>query len=118
MRRKDELAEWTKKEFSFAFPDTKNNINVLRNYSELMVWANKQSQYTEAAKAEFARAENADPWLIAYTMLDENYVLVTQEVYKQNVKAKIPIPNVCKAFGVNFIDTFTLLRELEFRFRT
>lgn len=115
LKGNDELAEWTKNKFSNAFKNTKNNLDIIDSYSRLMKWANEQTQYSDAAKDEFARAENADPWIIAYAIVN-NCIVVSQEVLKREIKRKIPIPNVCEDFQVKYIDTFTLLRELSFKF--
>lgn len=117
LKGNDELAKWTEDEFSFAFDDTKDDSELLINYSCLIKWANEQPQFTQPARDEFARAENADSWIIAYAMKNTNYTVVTQEVFKKDIKRKIPIPNVCKAFQIKYIDTFTLLRELGFKFK-
>jgi len=112
----DELAEWTKVNFSFAFQNTNNDTDVLLKYGKLMKWANQQTQFSQAAKDEFAKVENADPWVIAFASA-KNSIVVTHEVLNKNIKNKIPIPNVCDAFDVKYIDTFTLLRELNFKFK-
>lgn len=112
----DELTKWTVENFTFAFKDTKNNIDVLTNYGKLMQWADKQNQFTQAAIDEFARVENADPWVIAFAMTN-NSIVVTHEVFNEKIKNKIPIPNVCAVFNVKYLDTFTLLRELNFKFQ-
>ena len=116
LKGNDELADWVRNDFSFAFENTKDDSDVLINYSKLMKWANKSTQFIQAAKDEFARADNADAWTIAYAST-HNCVLVTQEVLNNNIRRKIPIPNVCVAFDVKYIDTFTLLRELNFKFK-
>lgn len=115
MKGKDDLAEWTKKNFTFAFANTKDDEKVIELYAELMQWAIKQIQYTQAAIDEFARVENADAWLIAYAKV-HNYLIVTQEVLDLNIKKKIPIPNVCEQFDIKYINTFQMLRELKFKF--
>lgn len=112
----DDLAAWAKNKFSFAFEKTKDDSDILINYSKLMKWANEQSQFYQLAKDEFARVDNADAWVIAYAIA-KNVVVVTQEVLNKESKRKIPIPNVCDAFDIKSIDTFTLLRELNFQFR-
>lgn len=115
LKGKDDLTEWAKKSFTFAFVNTKNDEKVIEIYAELMQWAIKQIRYTQAAKDEFARVENADAWLIAYAKVHE-YIIVTQEVLDLNIKKKIPIPNVCDQFDVKYINTFQMLRELNFKF--
>lgn len=43
-------------------------------------------------------------------------VLVTQERPRPGVQNPVPIPNVCEALGVAFVDTFDMLRALSTRF--
>lgn len=112
---KDELAKWIEKEFGFAFIKTNTDSKILTKYAELMKWANSQTQYSQNAVDEFAQVENADPWIIA-TAIANKYTIVTHEVLDSSIKKKIPIPNVCQDFSVNYIDTFKLLRELDFKF--
>ena len=114
-RGKDQLAEWIEKEFAFAFIETNTASNILIKYAELMKWANSQTQYSQNAIDEFAQVENADPWIIASAIANK-YTIVTHEVLDSTIKKKIPIPNVCEDFNVNYIDTFRLLRELDFKF--
>jgi hypothetical protein len=71
-----------------------------------------RSQYTNSAKAEFAEADNADAWVVAYAMV-KGYIVVTQEGSHPNSKRKIFIPDVCQAFVVQYIDTFKMMRRLE-----
>ena len=115
LKGKDNLADWAKRSFSFAFADTKDDEQIIEFYGALMQWAVKQIQYTQAAKDEFARVDNADAWIISYAKVN-SCIVVTQEVLDLNIKKKIPIPNVCKEFGVKYVDTFQMLRELDFKF--
>ena len=57
----------------------------------------------------------ADGWLVAYAQA-HNLTLVTQEVRNPDIKKRVPIPNVCEQFNVNFINTFDMLRQLGVRF--
>ncbi len=41
--------------------------------------------------------------------------MVTHEKYDPNVKKKVPIPNVCKHFGIKYKNTFEFLKELNFK---
>lgn len=107
-RGQDELAQWADSGFSHAFAST-DLPDVHRTYSDIMAWVYAQDQFFEAAKAEFARG--ADGWVIAYALANGSTV-VTEEVPRPNVRRKVPIPNVCQAFRVSFLDTFDMLREL------
>lgn len=88
----DQLHEWTSENFRDYFEKT-DAQDVLQNYAKIQQWAINNSQFTDAAKEEFAR--NADAWLIAYSMA-KGYTLVTQETYKPDTKKRILIPVVCE----------------------
>lgn len=105
---KDELATWAKSDFSDAFEPTTDS-NVIQEFVRIMRWVQAQDQFLDAAKALFAAG--ADGWLIAHAKV-KGGVVVTHEAFSAEVKKKVPIPNVCKAFGVEFIDTFEMLRRL------
>lgn len=87
--------------------------DVIAAYRDIMTWARDQAQFTDAAKAEFARG--ADGWLVAYAKA-KGCVIVTHEQPEPNAKARILIPNVCGAFGIQHVDTFDMLRTLGVRF--
>ena len=82
-------------------------------YQEAMSWVNGNAQFYPQAKYEFS--QGADGWLVAYAM-SHNAILVTLETFQQNVKRRVPIPNVCDQFGVARMDTFEMLCELGVRF--
>ncbi len=62
--------------------------------------------------AEFANI--ADSWLVSYALAN-HYILVTHEVYDPGIRKRIPIPNACRHFDVEHIDTFEMLRRLNAR---
>ncbi|GIV56945.1 MAG: twitching motility protein PilT [Candidatus Kapaibacterium sp.] len=107
---KDELAKWTENHFHGSFENTADN-QVLADYQRVIQWVMGQGQYTPAAKAEFADADNADAWIVAYA-LARGCVVVTQEVAAPQAKRIIKIPDVCRAFSVPCIDTFEMMRKL------
>lgn len=111
-RGKDELATWATSQFTDAFAST-DEEDVIESYSEVMSWVQEQNQFIDAAKADFAAV--ADGWLVAYAKA-KDYTLVTHELPAADARKKVPIPNVCEAFGVSYIDTFEMLRELGVRF--
>jgi len=114
-RGKDELAKWAQGQFNNYFDLTADEA-VVTAYREIMVWANQQSQFKDEAKADFARTDNADAWVVAYAKA-KGCVMVTHEQYDKRIRRKIPIPNVCQAFGVPYIDTFEMLRQMGVTFR-
>jgi hypothetical protein len=113
VRGEDDLKKWVISVMPDSCFASTNESSVIDKYGEMQNWAQKQIQFTEAAKAEFAN--NADSWLVAYAKI-KNFVLVTHEEYEPDIKKKIKLPNVCKAFGVDYDDTFKMLRDLNVRF--
>jgi predicted nuclease of predicted toxin-antitoxin system len=81
-----------------------------------MCWGQRQSHFTSQARREFAEADNTDPWLVAYAKAKQ-CVLVTLEKDNPAMRRKIPIPSVCQAFQVPYVDTFKMLRKLNVTFQ-
>jgi len=109
----DTLAGWANTEFHRWFMST-TQPDVIEEYRRIMVWASNQNQFSGAAKAEFARADNADAWVVAYAKA-KGHSVVTHEQLHPDIKHRIPIPNACQAFGVEYVDTFQMLRTLGVR---
>jgi len=104
----DRLAQWATREFAHAFSPS-DDAQTIARYGEVMTWVATQPQFMAAAKEEFARG--ADGWLIAYARA-HGRVVVTHEQLSPDARRKVPIPNVCAAFGVQYLNTFAMLREL------
>jgi hypothetical protein len=98
---------------STSMPDScfasTNDTDVAAHYGRMVTWVQSQVQFTAEARAHFAAA--ADGWLIAYAKTYD-CVLVTHETFAPEVRRTVPIPNVCQSFGVEYVDTFQMLREL------
>ena len=105
---KDDLAEWANTEFKDAFATT-NRQDVIDAYARIMAWAANRDQYTDAAKHKFA--SGADGWLVAFAETCGG-VIVTHEMPAPQSRNKIKIPEVSDRFGVDYVDTFTMLRSL------
>jgi len=104
---KDDLAVWSRKTPDlFASTDSSSVINA---YKIIIRWVQNQSRFTDTAKSEFAN--NPDAWVIAYAKATDATV-VTHEQPAARAK-KIKIPDVCKAIGVQSINTFDMLKKLE-----
>lgn len=111
-RGNDALADWSKNDFSHGFRST-GDVAVVTAYRKVMDWVMQEKQYTDGAKSDFAKG--ADGWLVAYSMV-HGCVLVTHEKVNNEVKKRIPIPNVCHHFKVKFCNIFDMLRELGIKF--
>ena len=109
--QEDELSDWIKARNDSAFflpiddPQTQQAYTRIANYVV--------QNYEETAFNLFLNV--ADPWLVAKAMTT-GATLVTHEKLVGPGSKKLKIPNICKQFGVQYINTFTLLRELEARF--
>jgi hypothetical protein len=109
-RQRDKLSCWANDQFHSYFAST-GEQEVMKRYVDIISWAYAQSQFTLAAKREFAHADNADAWLVAYATA-KGCTVVTHEQHDPNIKRRIPIPNICREFYVPWVDTFTMLRQL------
>jgi len=111
----DDLKAWVLTTMPEAcFCDT-DEEPILEAYREAIAWVMTERQFTEAAKAEFAATANADAWVVAFAKA-AGATIVTQEKPNPNVQRRVPIPNVCDALGVPYVDTFGMLRALETQF--
>ena len=98
---KDALKEWANQKFSNYFLST-DDERVILKYGELMRWVGTQEKnYTSNAVDEFMKEDNADPWLIAFAMIDlKLYTIVTFEKYHPDMKRKIPIVLLLMEIGL------------------
>jgi len=110
---KDELTEWTRLEAPDTLFRKTDNAAVVGQFGRMVAWVQGESQYKPEAKAEFATV--ADGWLIACAKT-EGLIVVSEEVYNRDVKKRVPIPNVCRQFDVEYVNTFDMLRELKIQF--
>ena len=106
------LIDWVKQAPRHAHVSTQT-ARVTDAYRLVMDWVMSSQQFYDAAKEAFAR--DADPWLVAYAMANDVDV-VTNEVFDPNIRRRVKIPNVCRRFGVEYQDTYAMLRALQAQF--
>jgi esterase/lipase len=109
----DDLEDWAKNTMPKSGFAPSDDSMVVELYGKIQIWAQNNSQFIDAAKEEFAQV--ADPWLIAFARAHE-MVLVTHEQYVPQVKKRIPIPNVCREFGVRHANTFEMLTAFQVQY--
>ena len=114
LRGRDDLADWAKRVVPAAFFHSTQDVAVAARYQGIMTWVQKSPKFFALAKAEFAAS--ADGFLVAYAHL-KDYVVVTHEQLRPEARNKVPIPNVCRQFGVDCVDTFQMLRSLKVEFQ-
>jgi hypothetical protein len=104
----DALSQWAQ-QLPGSFFEGTSDPSVTAWFGRIVAWVQAQPQFFPAAKAAFAAG--ADGWLIAYAKA-QGLVIATNEVPNPAIKRRVPIPDVCNAFGVNYIQTFDMLRAL------
>jgi hypothetical protein len=104
----DALSQWVQQSPGSFFVAT-SDPSVTAWFGRIIAWVQAQSQFFLAAKEAFAAG--ADGWLIAYAKA-HGLVIATDEAPNAAIKRRVPIPNVCNAFGVDCIGTFDMLRAL------
>lgn len=109
----DSLEAWVKGTAPKGLFASTRDPAVTTHFQAMMAWVQSESQFLPIAKAEFAQV--ADGWLAAYAKI-HNHILVTHEEYASAARRRVPLPNVCKQFNIDYVDTFAMLRELEARF--
>lgn len=113
LRLEDRVARWTKKEAPDTFFKGTADQNVLDEFRAMVNWVQSEEQFTPEAKAEFSSV--ADGWLVAFAKVNDR-VVVTQEEHRPEVRIKIPIPNLCIEFDVEYCNTFDMLNALNEQF--
>jgi hypothetical protein len=109
----DPLDAWTRNVAPPALFASTQEADVVREYSAMMQWVQTSPHYLPVAKSEFATV--ADGWLAAYAKA-KGYTLTTHEEHDPAAKKKVPLPTLCRHFGVPYCDTFFMLRDLGTRF--
>lgn len=107
-RGKDELVDWANRAFHPWFVTT-TEADVIAAYREIITWVQRQNQFLDYAKDEFAKG--ADGWLIAYAKA-RGCAVVSNEKFEGSRRSKVKIPNVCQPLGIPYINTFEMLRAL------
>lgn len=105
----DLLLEWFERECSNFTVLGMPTPEVIESYRTIINSVNDNEQYLPSAKMEFA--SSADLWLCAYGLaLGE--AIVTLETYDAEIKKRVKIPNVCREFGIEYIDLLQFMREI------
>lgn len=106
----DELADWVKERKGtglFREP----SADVQRFFNQIATYV--QARYAEHQAQEFLAG--ADAWVIAHAKA-ENALVVTHENLVNEYSKKPKIPNICRHFGVEWLNVYQMLRALGARF--
>lgn len=103
----DALTEWAKDRPQF-FKDIAD-LATFQMMGEIADWV-KNQDYRQSAVDEFLRI--ADYLLVAYAAA-HGLTVLTHELPSPDAKKRVKIPDVCNAFGIDYVDTFTMMRLLD-----
>jgi hypothetical protein len=83
-------------------------------YGQVAAWAaSRSAHYLPNALAEFLDANEADAYIIAFTLADaSNRIIVTQEISEPNRRNKVKIPDACIALHVQVVNVMDMFRQL------
>jgi hypothetical protein len=108
---KDALSSWLTTELPATF--FKATAGVLGEYARVTAWAMAHTQYTPAAKAEFCDDKVADAWIAAFALAHQpDAILLTHEKSEKDIKRKVKLPEVCTQFGLSYVNTIQMFRNL------
>lgn len=92
----------------------KDSSHTIDSYREITSWAMRQNhQFKLSAINEFLDADEADAFILAYALSEkDDVVIVTHERSQPEIKKKIKIPEVANYFGLKYLNTVEMFREL------
>lgn len=106
----DELKKWCVANLPDIF--FKDTSQVIQEYTQIVNWAvSRRSHFQQKALDEFLDADEADAWLISYSFANHN-TIITQEILQPEKKNKIKIPDACIPFGIHYMNTIEMFRQL------
>lgn len=110
--KNDDLEDWCVNNLPIDF--FKDSSTALNEYAQISSWASSKSDhYLPNAINEFLDVDEADAFLVSYVLMDnQNKVLVTHEVSDPKRRNKIKMPEPCNQFGVVYLNTIGMFREL------
>lgn len=109
----DDLVTWVRDDVPPDFFLSTRDADVVAAYQAIMLWAQRNPQFVDAAKAKFAT--EADGWLVAHAQV-HGLEVITNEQPRPDARNRILLPDVCNQFGVPVSNTFEMLRTLGMRF--
>jgi hypothetical protein len=86
------------------------DLEIVSWYRKLAEWITAEPQFLARAEEEFASA--ADGWLVAFAKA-RGGIVVTLEEFDPLIKKRVPIPNLCEAFDVEYVSLFEMLGRLK-----
>ncbi len=110
----DDLAEWVKDHRDSLFRFESSSKAVAAHVASLGKWA-KAEGYKPHAVEEFMDLPRADPFLVGVGA-EFGHVVVMLEIPAGSKRKKVKIPDACDHLGVQWENTFEMMRGLGARF--
>ena len=104
----DDLAEWVKDHQDSLFHVESTSAVVAGYVAALDTWA-RAAGYKPHVVEDFM--DCADPFLVGVAA-ELGYIVVTQETPAGSKRKKVKIPDACASLGVQFENTFEMMRVL------
>ena len=96
--------------------------SILSAYGGVQNYISECGLYQRRGIDEWAKIDEADPWLIAAAM-DQKATIITFETPQMNASSKgqvfkrVKIPDVANHFGIPYNDLFYFMREMGIRWK-
>jgi len=107
----DKLCEWAKEHKDHFIPVADDATQ--GKFAEIANYVVSLDNKSEPDIANFL--SKADPWIIAKAAATGGTVVTHEALVPENSR-KVKIPNICREFNVEYINTYQLLSKLEARF--
>lgn len=108
----DDLAAWVKDRRDVIFRVPSSSQAVANAVGRLGTWVQSEN-YKPHVLADFM--DSADPFLVG-AAIEIGSILVTQETPAGASRKKVKIPDACRHLGVDYENTFEMMRALGARF--
>lgn len=105
----EDLVQWVRNQVPASFFLEVDEERVINAFQQIMLWAQRHTRYSDAARAKFATG--ADGWLVAHAMVHGVSVVTNEQRAPDSIR-EINLPDVCAQFNVTPSDTFSMLRNL------
>lgn len=108
--KSDLVRKWVEDLPEDFFLDDIADQDVMRTYAKVMQWTSASTHFSAQAKAEFAKPDVADAFLIAVAK-QHGYEIISQEKSNAASKKKIYLPDAAAAFDVKTIFVYDMLSK-------
>ncbi len=108
----DDLAVWVRANRQDIFHVDSSSPVVAHHVNSLYSWAQRKGYRQHAIKAFL---DGADPFLVGVAA-KRGSIVVTQETPAGESRRKVKIPDACNHLGVQYENTFEMMRSLRARF--